>query len=306
MLRNCWCSLGLHTCWMLRNCWCSLGLHTCWMLRNCWCSLGLHTCWMLRNCWCTCWMLRNCWWGLGWGGVGIMMFFGLAYVLDVTELLMFCGLAYMLDATELLMFFGLACMLDATELLMFFGLAYMLDATELLMFFGLAYMLDTTERLMYMLDATELLMGVGVGWGGDNNVLWACIHVGCYGTADVLMPWLRCWQWRYESSSDDLLKTTGQKLRNLWRLRKMERRWNLALPECHFTRFFLNSTKFRSTFSTYFPIFHITGRSASLWKLQCVCNLSQCRVSKRSRGFQSAGMFKASWNTEACAFKHKY
>ena len=44
--------------------------------------------------------------GGGWGvGGGMMMFFGLAHMLDATELLMFFGLAHMLDATELLMFF---------------------------------------------------------------------------------------------------------------------------------------------------------------------------------------------------------
>ena len=30
-----------------------------------------------------------------------------------------------------------------------------------------------------------------------------------------LMLWMRCWQWRYEHGSDDLLKATGQKLKNL-------------------------------------------------------------------------------------------
>ena len=90
-----------------------LNLHTCSMLRNIWaCThvrcyatsglahmfdatqhLGLHTCSMLRNIWaCT----HGCcyatpWVGVGWGvgGVGMMMFFGLAHMLDATELLMF-------------------------------------------------------------------------------------------------------------------------------------------------------------------------------------------------------------------------
>ena len=30
-----------------------------------------------------------------------------------------------------------------------------------------------------------------------------------------VMLWLRCWQWRYERSCDDLLTTTGQKLNEL-------------------------------------------------------------------------------------------
>ena len=86
--------------------------------------LNLHTCSMLRNIWAWCnnifelehmSMLRNIWacthvrcyatsglahmvvatqhhglgWGGGWGGVGMMMFFGLAHMLDATELLMF-------------------------------------------------------------------------------------------------------------------------------------------------------------------------------------------------------------------------
>ena len=39
-------------------------------------------------------------WGGGWGGVGMMMFFGLAHMLDATELLMFFRFAHMLDATQ--------------------------------------------------------------------------------------------------------------------------------------------------------------------------------------------------------------
>ena len=42
--------------------------------------LGLHTWLLLRN---------TMGWGGGWGGVGMMMFFGLAHMLDATELLMF-------------------------------------------------------------------------------------------------------------------------------------------------------------------------------------------------------------------------
>ena len=45
--------------------------------------LGLHTWLLLRN--------TMGWGGVGggWGGVGMMMFFGLAHMLDATELLMF-------------------------------------------------------------------------------------------------------------------------------------------------------------------------------------------------------------------------
>ena len=55
--------------------------------------LGLHTCSMLRNIW-ACTHVRcyaTPWVGVGWGvgGVGMMMFFGLAHMLDATELLMF-------------------------------------------------------------------------------------------------------------------------------------------------------------------------------------------------------------------------
>ena len=53
-------------------------------------------------------------------------------------------------------------MVDDKELLMFFGLAHMLDVTELLTFFGHAHTLDATELLV---------------------LIWACTHVGCYGTA---------------------------------------------------------------------------------------------------------------------------
>ena len=55
--------------------------------------LGLHTCSMLRNIWaCThgcCYATPWVGVGWGWGGVGMMMFFGLAHMLDATELLMF-------------------------------------------------------------------------------------------------------------------------------------------------------------------------------------------------------------------------
>ena len=46
-----------------------------------------------------------------------------------------------------------------------------------------------TSGLAHMFDATQhhgLGWGGGWGGGGDDDVLWACTHVGCYGTADVL------------------------------------------------------------------------------------------------------------------------
>ena len=45
-----------------------------------------------------------------------------------------------------------------------------------------------TSGLAHMFDATQHHgLGWGGGWGGgDDDVLWACTHVGCYGTADVL------------------------------------------------------------------------------------------------------------------------
>ena len=66
--------------------------------------------------------------------------------------------------------------------------------------------------------------GVVGGWGGDDDVSCTCTHVRCYATDGVgtqscknkdLMLWMRCWQWRYEHGSDDLLKATGHKLNNL-------------------------------------------------------------------------------------------
>ena len=55
--------------------------------------LGLHTWLLLCN--------TMGWGGVGGGGgVGMMMFFGLAHMLDATELLMFFRFAHMLDATQ--------------------------------------------------------------------------------------------------------------------------------------------------------------------------------------------------------------
>ena len=64
---------------------------------------------MPRNIW-ACTHVRcyaTPWVRVGWGvgGVGMMMFFGLALMSDATELLMFFRFAHMSDATELLMFF---------------------------------------------------------------------------------------------------------------------------------------------------------------------------------------------------------
>ena len=39
--------------------------------------------------------------------------------------------------------------------------------------------------LAHMVGATQVMGwgGVGVGWGGDGNVLWTCTHGRCYATA---------------------------------------------------------------------------------------------------------------------------
>ena len=216
MLRKCLCSLGLHTCWMLRNCLCSLGLHTCWMVRNCSCSLGfhtclmlrkclcslglhtrwmffclcaldLHTCWMFRTCLCslglhTCWMLRKCLCSLGlhtrWMFF-LLMCFGLAHMLDVTNLFLFFGLAHMLDVTNLFMFFGLAHMLDASEVLVFFVFAHMLDDF-------VAYVLWTCTHVGCYGTAYVRWVCTHVGWSETAHVLWVFTHVWCYWTAYVL------------------------------------------------------------------------------------------------------------------------
>ena len=133
-VRPWWHSLDLHTWWMLRNCWGGVGwggvgmmtffelehmvdaTHTWWMLRNCWGGVGwgrdddiLWTC-THGGCYATA--------GVGWGGVGMMTFFGLAHMVDATQLLGWGGVgrdddilwtwthggcyAHMVDATQLL------------------------------------------------------------------------------------------------------------------------------------------------------------------------------------------------------------
>ena len=82
--------LGLHTCSMLRNIWACIHVR-CYAtsglahMFDATQHLGLHTWLLLRN--------TMGWGGVGggWGvgGVGMMMFFGLAHMLDATELLMF-------------------------------------------------------------------------------------------------------------------------------------------------------------------------------------------------------------------------
>ena len=52
-----------------------------------------------------------------------------------------------------------------------------------------------------------------VGWGG--MITFVAVEHMLDATNKDLMLWVRCWQWRYEHSSDDLLKATGQKLNKL-------------------------------------------------------------------------------------------
>ena len=116
---------------------------------------------------------------------------------------------------------------------------------------GLAHMFDAAQHLglhtWLLLRNTMGWGGVGGGWGGgDDDVLWACTHVGCYGTADVLqglhtcwMPrncwcslglhtcWMqhaRQWQWRWENSRcANLAQATARCFRDLWMLRNLEK-----------------------------------------------------------------------------------
>ena len=39
-------------------------------------------------------MLRNCWGGVGWGGVGMMIFFELEHMVDATQLLGWGGVGW--------------------------------------------------------------------------------------------------------------------------------------------------------------------------------------------------------------------
>ena len=156
----------------------------------------------------------------------------------------------------------------------------------------------------------------GGGWGGDDDVSCTCIHVRCYATDGVgtqssknkdLMLWMRCWQWRYEHGSDNLLKETGHKLNNLWALQKD---WETSCgdPSSKSTppisgitqyekskQFFsiLSSilTIFSPLFWSNFALFDDTAKSTFVWKSPWICNMSKWKAWKRSRGFQSAGMY---------------
>ena len=100
----------------------------------------------------------------------------------------------------------------------------------------------------------------GVGW--DDQVHCFCTHAWCHATVMLLargcmvdytakkflpsnlmtqsgknkdlLLWMRCWQWRYEHGSDDLLKATGQKLKNLWAQQKNWETSVTRLPRVQF------------------------------------------------------------------------
>ena len=109
--------------------------------------------------------------GVGWGGVGMMTFFGLAHMVDATQLLGWGGVGMMT-------FFELAHMVDATQLLGWGGVGR--GGLGMMTFFELAHMVDATQLLGWG--------GVGSGWWHSLNLnTWWMLrtHGGCYATAGV-------------------------------------------------------------------------------------------------------------------------
>ena len=75
-------------------------------------------------------------------------------------------------------FFGLAHMVDATQLLGWGGVGWGRDDDILWTWtHGGCY--------AHMVDATQLLGWGGVGCGQDDDILSTCTHGGCYATAGV-------------------------------------------------------------------------------------------------------------------------
>ena len=122
--------------------------------------LSLHTWWMLRNC------------AVGWGGVGWGWWHSLN--LNTWWMLRNCAcliIAHMVDATQLCGGVGWG----GVGMMTFFELEHMVDATQLCL------SCHCTHGGCY-----ATVRWGGVGWGGDDDILWTWTHGGCYATVLVL------------------------------------------------------------------------------------------------------------------------
>ena len=177
-----WHSLNLNTWWMLRKSVCLVIAHmvdATQVCLSCHCThggcyaslfvLSLHTWWMLCNS--VCLELARGWGGdddilwtwthggryatlfvlnlhVGWGGVGMMTFFELEHMVDATQLCLSCHCTH--------------------------GGCY----TSLFVL--------SLHTWWMLRNFVCLELARGVGWGGDNDILWAWTHGGCYATLFVL------------------------------------------------------------------------------------------------------------------------
>ena len=217
--------LSLHTWWMLRNCavgwggvgwgwWHSLNLNTWWMLRNCACLIIAHIVDATQLCG-----------GVGWGGVGMMTFFELEHMVDATQLCLsyhcthggcyatvrWGGVGWGGDDDILWTWTHGGCY--ATVLVLSLHTWWMLRNCAVgwggvgwgwwhSLNLNTWWMLRNCACLIiaHMVDATQLCLSYhcthggcyatvrwgGVGWGGDDDILWTWTHGGCYATVLVL------------------------------------------------------------------------------------------------------------------------
>ena len=191
-----------------------LSLHTWWMLRNCACLIIAHMVDATQLCG-----------GVGWGGVGMMTFFELEHMVDATQLCLsyhcthggcyatvrWGGVGWGGDDDILWTWTHGGCY--ATVLVLSLHTWWMLRNCAVgwggvgwgwwhSLNLNTWWMLRNCACLIiaHMVDATQLCLSYhcthggcyatvrwgGVGWGGDDDILWTWTHGGCYATVLVL------------------------------------------------------------------------------------------------------------------------
>ena len=216
--------------------WHSLNLNTWWMLRNCACLIIAHMVDATQLCG-----------GVGWGGVGMMTFFELEHMVDATQLCLsyhcthggcyatvrWGGVGWGGDDDILWTWTHGGCY--ATVLVLSLHTWWMLRNCAVGVGWGGVGMMTLFE-LEHMVDATQLCLSYhcthggcyatvrwgGVGWGGDDDILWTPTHGGCYATVLVLSlhTW---WMLRNCGKSGFLVACALQPCKYLWELYDAER-----------------------------------------------------------------------------------
>lgn len=144
------------------------------------------------------------------------------------------------------------------------------------------------------------------GCGGDANIHCTCTQSQCYATAAFggekwtqssnnkdLMLWMRCWQWRYEDRSLDLLNAAVTRLEILWSPpiwgTTLYTTFNFSIPWPWYLQDFWQILPiFSPLFWNHFALFDGTWKN--IWKSQWIWKVFKWKVCKRSRGFQPGGM----------------